>query len=195
MKILRLSLLFSQIVSIIAIVILYLFSVAVFQPEVYYPKHSHRTLFLDRNLNEDEVMFITRAALEWTERTKHVIEFDVVTLPNPDAVVTPNDIVLVSISQDHPDIILLDKENDAETLGFFDPNSRIPLIYLVSTRLTYINYVAVVLHELGHAIGLEHNEDISGIGTLMYPTISLAAPYITAIDLHNFCKLYHCNLK
>ncbi len=195
MKILRLSSLFSQIVSIIIIVILYFYSVTIFQPEVIYPKYVHKKLFLDRNLSVDEVDYITQAALEWTETTKHIVEFEVVTLPNKNIIVTQNDIVFMSISQDHPEIMILDTESDGETLGYFDISSKIPLIYLVSERLEDKNYVAVVLHELGHALGLEHNEDLDGIGTLMYPNISLAAPHITSYDLNNFCKLYHCNLK
>lgn len=193
MRLLRLSLLFSQLISIIAIVVLYFFSVAVFQPEKIYPKHVHKTLFLDRYLDNDEAFFITYAALEWSKATKNIVEFDVVVLPNENVTITDNDIIMLSTSPEHPIIMLLDEETKNSTLGYYDEHLPIPSIYLVSSRIKDSEYSTVVLHELGHALGLEHNEDIKGIGTLMYPNIIFGADHITIYDLNNFCKLYHCN--
>lgn len=195
MRMLRLSFIFSQIISIILVIILYFFSVAIFQTEKIYPKHVHKTLFLDRYLSEDEINFITYSALEWSESTQHIVEFDIVTLPNENAHITDNDIVIMSVSPDHPIIMFLDSNNkNYSTLGYYDDHMPIPVIYLVTDRITDQEYSTVVLHELGHALGLEHNEDINGIGTLMYPNISLGADHITLYDLRNFCKLYHCKI-
>lgn len=193
MRILRSSLLFSQLVSIIIIVVLYFFSVEVFQPEKNYPTHVHKTLFLDRYLSPDEVAFITQAALEWSEATNNIVEFNIVTLPNKNAIITDNDIIILSMSPDHPIIILLDDGQENSTLGYYDDNLPVPSIYLVSSRITEKNYPTVVLHELGHALGLEHNEGLRGVGTLMFPNIIWGAKHITMYDLKKFCKLYQCD--
>ena len=78
-------------------------------------------------------------------------------------------------------------------LGLFDKKSIIPCIILVSNRILENDYKAVVLHELGHSLGLEHNEGINGIDTLMYPSIDLGSNHITFRDGQQFCKLYHCD--
>lgn len=195
MKILRFSLIFSQLTSIAVIIVIYLFAVPVFQPVKVYPNHIQKTLFLDRYLRADEVDFITKSALEWSEATNHVVDFNVVTLPHENITITDNDIIVMSISPDHPDIIALDVENNFITLGYYNPNTPIPSIYLVSDRISDEDYIAVVLHELGHSLDLEHNEGLDGIGTLMFPDISFAANHITVDDLRHFCKLYHCEVK
>jgi hypothetical protein len=195
MKILRISSWFSQIAAIIGLMIIYYFSVPLFQPQVNYPKYVHKTIYLDRYLAKDEVEFITYAALKWGESTKYRATFDIVTLPQKNVTITENDIIILNTSPDNPHIMMLDENNKFFTYGYYDPNSPIPAIYLVSDRLTDENYVVVVMHELGHALGLKHNDDINGIGTLMYPNIILAASKITSYDLMKFCKLYHCNVK
>ena len=193
MRLLRLSILFTSLVAVVTIVILYNFSVDIFQPKKTYPTYVHKTLFLDRNFSEKEVLFITQGAMAWSEATNHIVDFDIVTLPNTDIPVTKNDIVFIKVNPDYPNIIVLDSINKKTTLGLYDDEAIIHTIELVSDRIDDEEYPSVVMHELGHALGLKHNEGLDGIGTLMYPTIGLGANYITEDDLKNFCKLYHCD--
>lgn len=195
MRIPRLSFIFSQIISIIIIITIYINSVKIFQPEKIYPARVHKTLFLDRYLDPDEVAFITQAALEWSAATKNIVTFDVVTLPQDKVIISDNDILILSMSPDHPIIMLIDSENQSIALGYYDEHLPVPSIYLVSERIKDKDYVTVVLHELGHALGLEHNENIWDIGTLMFPTKNFSATHITLKDLKNFCKLYHCDVN
>ena len=192
MRLLRLAHLFTRLFTIVAVVILYFFASDIFQPEKVYPNHVHKTLFIDRNFDEDEVAYITAAAVEWTESTNHVAEFDVVVLPSNQPI-GKNDIVVIKVNPDYPDIIVLDSMNKHSTLGLYNDRGFIITIEIVSDRITNDDYEGVILHELGHALGLKHNEGFDGIGTLMYPTVNLGANYITEDDLKNFCKLYHCD--
>ncbi len=159
------------------------------------PNHIHTTIYLDRNFNEVEQEYIMRAALEWAEATNHIAEFDVVQLPTRDKIDIQHALIMVKVSADYPDIILMDNIKKTTTLGYFDPKSPLPYISLVQDRLDDSNYKAVVLHELGHALGLEHIEGEEGILTLMYPYVDLGADHITKKDLEQFCKLYHCDVK
>lgn len=193
MRKLRLSSIFAPIISIIIIAVIYIFAVNVFQPEKVYPTHVHKTLFLDRYLGVDEVAFITEAAKEWGTSTKNIVQFDVVTLPGENIRISDNDIMVMSISPDHPLILLLDDSNKYSTLGYYDESMPVPIVYLVSERIKDKDYKTVVLHELGHSLGLIHNESIFAIGTLMFPNINSCANKITLYDLKKFCKLYHCN--
>jgi predicted Zn-dependent protease len=105
-------------------------------------------------------------------------------------------IVIFNVTPDFPDIIILDSIKNYSTLGYY--NSRgLDYIALVDARISEANYNAVVMHELGHALGLEHpdldDHPEIGIGTLMYSMIDAGSNHITKDDLKQFCKLYHCD--
>lgn len=158
-----------------------------------YPTHAHITLYLDRNFDDFEQETIISAAMEWTETTNHIIEYDVVQLPTLGSMDLENGVFITKITPDHPSIILLDQTNKNTTLGYFDINSYLPHIAIVSDRIRDTDYRAVILHELGHSLGLSHNEGVENIGTLMFPTIDLGSAHITMTDGKKFCKLYHCD--
>lgn len=158
-----------------------------------YPTHAHITIYLDRNFDDFEQETIIRAAMEWTETTNHIIEYDVVQLPTLGHISYEDSVFITKISPDHPDIILLDQTNKNTTLGYFDTKSYLPHIALVTDRIKDNDYYAVVLHELGHSLGLSHNEGIDNVGTLMFPSIDFGSEHITMTDGKKFCGLYHCN--
>lgn len=159
------------------------------------PNHIHTTIYLDRNFNDVEQEYIMQAAWEWAESTNHIAEFDVVQLPTREKIDVQNGLIMVKVSADYPDIIIMDNIKKTTTLGYFDAKSPLPYIALVEDRLDDYTYKAVVLHELGHALGLEHIEGEKGMLTLMYPYIDLGNDHITPTDLEQFCELYHCDAK
>ncbi|CAM6006387.1 unnamed protein product [Sphagnum balticum] len=122
-------------------------------PKVY-PAHVHKTLYVDRYIDDDTFEAISYAAIRWSIGTNHIIDYDVGTLR-----------------------------------GF-------AVIELVMDRILDPNTMEMVLmHEMGHSVGLKHNEGMDGIDTLMYPDVILAADFITVTDRENFCKLYGCDPK
>lgn len=159
-----------------------------------YPTHIHKTLYLDRYFDNQEITMISAASLEWSQATNHIVEFDIVVMPTDENFDIINGIIITKVSLDCPDIIFVDLMSHNTTLGLYQ-DDPIPNIELVSDRLSHYDYKSIVLHELGHALGLKHNKDLDGIDTLMFPTIDLGADHITKTDLENFCKLYHCNAR
>jgi len=183
-----------SLITMMLLIGLFIFAV----PILYHPKEHpgtiHRTLYLDRYMSEDSMDYVIEAATEWNVATKGLVTFDVKRLPAQG--INPLDAILIlDVTPDYPEIMILDNGNDYSTLGFFNGNRGIAYIGLVENRIPSDDMEAVVLHELGHSLGLEHNEGIDGIGTLMYPNINYGADHITNTDLDNFCKIYGCDPK
>jgi hypothetical protein len=154
---------------------------------------AEQTLYLDTSLSDDEAITVIGAALEWQTATRGLVHYNIVKLPITKDTIDENVIIVFSVSPYFPEILSLDKESSKTHLGYYDSHGDTPYIVLVSERLTPDNYKSVILHELGHALGLKHNNGDEGMGTLMYPDIELGSKSITNTDLDNFCKLYGCN--
>lgn len=158
-----------------------------------YPKTVHKILYLDRDFTESEKIHIIEAALEWMRSTNHLVEYDIKVLPCKNII--PNEsIIIAKFSEDNPAIISMDILSRDTILGYYNDYGFIPYIALVSSRLNHKKYhTSVILHELGHSLGLNHNKDSDGENTLMYPSVDKGSNHITQIDLINFCLLYKCD--
>lgn len=157
------------------------------------PSHIHKTLLVDRNFTDEELMLIMSAATEWTEATHHVAEIDVIQLPNDNEMLSFDSIIVTNASPDSPDILIQEAVTAHSTLGLYTRRQGLDVVEIVSSRIPKEQYRTVVLHELGHAFGLEHAPGLDGIDTLMCPYIEFGANHITPTDLENFCKLYKCS--
>lgn len=186
-------LLFTNLISIALLVVATQLADSFIPPPKEYPAHSHKTLLLDRDFDSDEVAFITMAALEWSEVTHHVVDIDVIQLPNHDEMLTPDSVIVNSVSPDSPDILIQESIDGHTIFGLRTTRSGVDVIEIVSERISDKQYKEVVLHEIGHVLGLDHIEGLEGVDTLMCPYIEFGADHITAADLHAFCKLYPCH--
>jgi hypothetical protein len=152
----------------------------------------HHTLYLERGIFEDQIYHIVAGTMEWNEVTNGDVVLDIKMLPQPD--ITPSDaIIMMNVTPDYPESILLDNINHYSTLAFYNNQVGLAYIAFIYERISDEDYNAVVMHELGHALGLEHITGIDGIGTLMYPNIELGSNHITMDDLKQFCHLYNCD--
>jgi hypothetical protein len=163
------------------------------------PPHTlpiHKTLYLERSVDDDEMLHILQGALEWNEVTNGQVIFDIKKLPQRN--IMPLDAIIVyNVTPDYPDIILLDAVKKYSTLGYFNNDRGLDYIALVEKRISQRDFTPVIMHELGHALGLQHpdTEDHPeiGIGSLMHSTIDEGSNHITDLDLKQLCQLYHCD--
>lgn len=193
MKIQHRVLILTQILILIPLAFLFSYASSIYVKT--YPNYVHKTLYVERNFNEEEVAIITKAAISWTESTHHIAEIDVVTLPTKEKIDLVNGIIMLKENADYPEIIILDGFNGDSTVGYCNRRASIPYIAIVSDRIEDPDeYQAVVMHEVGHALGLEHQTGIEGMDTLMYPSVNIGSYTITKKDLKQFCSLYHCDV-
>lgn len=180
---------------------LYIFVSSIYK-EKEYPNYVHTTLYLDRTFDDFEEEAIMEAAVEWATVTNHVVDFDVVKLP-ANNIDLDNSVIITKVTPDYPMVIVLDTTNDNSTLGYCDNKYIIPHIALVNERISNEDYKPVVMHELGHHLGLKHNEGLDNLDSLMFPSRGVyiksagvflpSSNIITHKDGVNFCKLYHCD--
>lgn len=185
----RISYLYSKLLTFLSIAIMYIFVVPNFAP----PRHhsAHQILYIDSVFNKKETNDIVEAVLEWNKSTNKTIKFDIEKLVNLNKINKKDGIVITKINDKHPEVILIDWKTGNVTLAYYNP-ADIQYIAVINSRIERKQYKKVIMHELGHAIGLNHDDKM---GTLMYPIMDLAADHITNADINNVCKIHKCNIK
>lgn len=204
MKLLKIINYLSFVITVSVLLTLFFFVSQIYPGDEPYPDHVHITLYLDRNFYDYETDAITKAALEWSEATNHIVEYDIVQLPSEEPIKYSNSLFIVKKSPDDPKILLMDFASKTETLGVYD-RQGLPSISIVTERLADDNYKEVVLHELGHSLGLAHLEGQDNMDALMFPYTNIeldngdivpsGSDHITEKDLVAFCKLYRCDVS
>lgn len=186
--------------AVILGVLIFIFETNHKEPEqpTKYDNPIYVNLYIDSAFEEYEREAITTAALTWNNTTKNIVNYTIIQLPTTDKVDLTG-LIIYKIGPDNPNIIMLDQSNDTIYLGYYERIDGVKTIALVGERIDIKEYKSVVLHELGHSLGLAHVDEL---GTLMYPYMNIMingqmipvnSNKITQIDLVQFCELYKCD--
>lgn len=154
------------------------------------PIHKHKVLLLDNSLSEYEKDLVIEAALHWQQKTKNIISFDFKRIEESKDILyaKENSIVISSLTYDQN---YYNIKKSKHLLAFFTVKTKVPSIMLIPERMMdEDDYRSVIIHELGHSIGLEHNNVDTSI---MYAfQTELSPAYLTKDDIIHFCKSYYC---
>jgi hypothetical protein len=155
----------------------------------------HKTVYIEDNLSQPQITAVFDALMQWEYETHDMVQFDIKFYSSIAEEQTITDIghslIIRNTTAVNKEIFDADmKQDHVLTVGIYTKNEHnIPMIMLVSDRLNIYLYEITALHELGHSLGLFHEQDKNSI---MYFNVNQGAGKITNIDLDQFCELYYC---
>lgn len=184
---------FSTFISILLVILFVGEAAPILKSHVrHYELPVHRTIYLERTFYDDEVVHVIKAAMEWYDVTNGQVVFDIKVLPQNNIMIG-DAVVFMNVTPDNPEIMVLDNKYHYTTLGYTNSVDGLSYVLFVDERIPDSDYEMVMMHEMGHVLGLEHIEGEEGWNTLMFPTTDLQSPHITNKDLYYFCQKYHCD--
>lgn len=162
---------------------------------IFGPLESHKTIYVSYSFDEYELELAMKAAEEWKRETHGLITFDVKygfdDQLYADIRHDPDSLVMTRANLTDPIVMKLDKIASNVILGYFLAGDQTKNIMLIPDRMIgYDYYRAVIIHEMGHAIGLGHIKDDDS--TVMYKFMSLTY-HLTKKDINWLCRVYNCD--
>src|ERR1700722_499102 len=129
---------------------------------------------VDPAFTSAEKDIIREATTDWSYYTDDLATFQFaenLTEINPEEGQRVVSLLIIPVNSSNDEIVSADKLSGNTTLGLFDDSPFIPTILIVEDRVQDRNeYFAVVMHELGHSLGLNHTKHRD---TLMYPYVGI----------------------
>lgn len=159
------------------------------------PTQVHKTIYVADVFDQDDVVLIQEAAQEWERETHGLAKIDIrygfdmslfESLNHQD-----DSIVMVRADVDDEIVHILDERINTTILGYFLTEFGTQIILVVPDRMLGREYYrGVIMHEMGHSLGLSHlNVD----DTIMVDTMDRSSYHLSKRDIEWFCRAYYCD--
>lgn len=159
------------------------------------PTEVHKTIYVSNDFGLDDMTLIEEAASEWKLETNGIVSFTIIygfdgalynSLNNKS-----DSMVMTRAMIDDFIINHLDKNVHSMVLGYFLTEFGVQNILLVPGRMLGDSYYrAVIIHEMGHSIGLPHMDEDD---TIMAPSMDRSAYHLSKKDMDWMCRVYYCD--
>lgn len=148
-------------------------------PRMVSPSH-HYDVYVDPAFESEQRQSIVNAVIEWEVDTEETVTFDIVNQKS-----SRNPLIVITASNK----TFLHKHHHSTTVGYADFRGVDTNVF-IDVDETPRDFHEIALHELGHALGLDHND---ATGTIMYEWTNQASSFLTCSDMVSFCKEWGCN--
>lgn len=148
------------------------------------PTHQYNVYVSPSGFTTEQRQSIHDGLLEWEVATNHTVTFvEVSTQDRSQALLT-----IVSISRND-----LNKVYGHDLIGRCNYRGE-DNILLEATDVSKRDFAQTVLHEIGHAVGLDHDEDMSHRKqTTMMSHTDDSSDHLTCRDMRSFCEVWQCD--
>jgi len=162
----------------------------------------HKTVYIADSFTPQEEDAIINALKSWECSTNYLISFNIQLHAKPIDYLRleeTRDLAILKVNGDNQLIQEADQrtKNDSPdkkrfTVGLYvdGKENGINQILMVGDRLNKQDWYYTALHEIGHALYLDHSKDQNSI---MYRHLDVGSKKITQKDLHSLCNLYWCD--
>jgi hypothetical protein len=161
------------------------------------PPYIHKYVHIDPSFNAVEKAVIKRSFEEWSRVTKGFVQWTYVDWRNYDVnsrgFECSKHLLVIRYNSIDPTIKTIENKLDYTIAGYANNSSKtcgLESIYLVVDSIKTVGMLRLVmLHEIGHNLGLSHNSKVS----IMNTRIVYKMYCITTYDLQQFCSNWGCD--
>lgn len=147
----------------------------------------HTKMVIDSNFSQTEQQLIVTSIDQWEKDTDNLIQVDLSIVDEPQEYGNDTGKIIQSdeiIAGDSVEGLIL-----GNTTDWFSETTIFIYTKAIADPRKVHSFQNVMLHEFGHAVGLEHVEQ-----GLMNP-ITTQKSCIDSLTLHNFCVIHDCSDK
>lgn len=142
----------------------------------------HYNVYIDPSFSTNETRLIMAALDEWESTTEGAVNFSIIKASQSGNSDTPTISFYPSTqSQMHKDYT----PTSIGRTNYRGSDNEI----IIATDLGITDFYKVSLHEIGHAIGLNHQDK----NTVMNGNVDNASLHLTCIDIKTFCDVWNCD--